>query len=298
MPDLLRDSVLGQFLNSVSGGRILPYSDQRNGFAVPKHFRADFISRSASRATIVGDATPPGLKKVASAEKSLSDLASPTLDLPSYPETAVTSSAASTRTVVRDSTISAITTAVVDAAECRLRKGVNSNPEEGDAFCEKARDELAVAKLHPEQVSEQDSNLVGWYGASDPDNPRYYDSLPLRQLPDTHRLHLEIGHYSRDLSSLSLFPCLHSQVSYDGSLILSSSTDWFVRSLHRLRHLHFVDPIHDGFVRHISNTSDAWPHIICAGLRHRTHVSGSSSRYAINRPKPSLYRWSCSVPAI
>ncbi|KAF7978259.1 hypothetical protein HWV62_1086 [Athelia sp. TMB] len=172
MPDLIRDSVLGQFLNSVSGGRILPYSDQRVGFVVPKHFRADFISRSASRATIIGDSTSPALKKISSSEKSLSDLASPTLDLPSYPETAVTSSAASTRTVVQDSTISAITTAVVDAAECRLRKGVNSNPEEGNAFCEKARDELAVAKLHPEQVSEQDPNLVGWYGANDPDNPR------------------------------------------------------------------------------------------------------------------------------
>ncbi|KZP16134.1 MFS general substrate transporter [Athelia psychrophila] len=167
MKDILRDSVLGQFLNSVSGGRILPYSDQREGFVIPDQFRTDFLSRSASRATIVGDTTPPDLKKIPSIEKSLSDL-----PLPTYPQSALTSSAASTRTVVWGNTTSATTTAVVDGAECRLRKGANSSPEEGNAFCEKVRDELANAKIHPEKVQEQPSNLVGWYGPDDSDNPR------------------------------------------------------------------------------------------------------------------------------
>ncbi|KZP04827.1 MFS general substrate transporter [Athelia psychrophila] len=140
MKDILRDSVLGQILNSISGGRILPYSDQREDFVIPDHFRTDSLSRSASRATIVGDATD--LKKISSIEKPLSDL-----PLPTYPQSALTS----------------------DGAERRLSKGAL---EEGNPFYEKVRDELAIAKLHPEQVKAQPSNLVGWYGPEDQDNPR------------------------------------------------------------------------------------------------------------------------------
>lgn len=138
MSDLLRDSVVGQFLNFVSGGRVLPYADQRDDFVVPAHFRTDGISRSASRATIVGDTSPPDLKKVVSVEKSLSEFAAPTL--------------------------------------------TNADPEGGNPDLEKLRDELAIAKLHPEQVTEQDPNLVGWYGPDDQDNPRYA-SLPSGRLP-------------------------------------------------------------------------------------------------------------------
>lgn len=167
MKDILRDSVLGQFLNSVSGGRILPYSDQRKDFVVPERFRTDFLSRSGSRATIVGDSTPPDLKKIVSVEKSLSEL-----PLPTYPQTALTSSAASTRTVVRDSTISAAETAIVDAAAKRLQQGGDVNLEDGNVGWEKHRDDLANVQLHPDQVQVQDSNLVGWYGPDDSDNPR------------------------------------------------------------------------------------------------------------------------------
>ena len=141
MSDLLRDSVVGQFLNFVSGGRVLPYSDQRDDFVVPEQFRTDFISRSASRVTVVGDAPQPDLKKVASDEKSLSDLASPTL--------------------------------------------TNADAEKGNPNLEKAQDELAIAKLHPELVAEQDPNLVGWYGPDDQDNPRYA-SLSSRRLLGTY----------------------------------------------------------------------------------------------------------------
>ncbi|KAF7978652.1 hypothetical protein HWV62_45166 [Athelia sp. TMB] len=128
MSDILRDSVVGQFLNFASGGRVLPYADQRDDFVVPEQFRTDFISRSASRATVVGDTPQSDVKKIASDEKSLSELASPTL--------------------------------------------TNADAEEGNPNLEKARDELAIAKLHPEQVAQQDPNLVGWYGPDDQDNPR------------------------------------------------------------------------------------------------------------------------------
>ncbi|KZP04822.1 MFS general substrate transporter [Athelia psychrophila] len=170
MKDILRDSVLGQFLNYISGGRMLPYSDQREDFVIPDHFQTNFISRSASHATTVGDTTPSDLKKIPSIDRSLSNLPLPTI--PVYLQSALTSSVASTRTVVRDNAISATTNAVVDNTEGRFSKGPNSNLEEGNAFCEKVRDELANAQLHPDQVKEQPSNLVGWYGPQDQDNPR------------------------------------------------------------------------------------------------------------------------------
>lgn len=38
MSDLLRDSTLGQFLNYVSSGRVLPYADQRPTYVVPDRY--------------------------------------------------------------------------------------------------------------------------------------------------------------------------------------------------------------------------------------------------------------------
>jgi DHA1 family multidrug resistance protein-like MFS transporter len=38
MRDIIRDSTVGQIINSVSGGRYLPYADQRDDYAIPAHF--------------------------------------------------------------------------------------------------------------------------------------------------------------------------------------------------------------------------------------------------------------------
>ncbi|KAF7978666.1 hypothetical protein HWV62_45194 [Athelia sp. TMB] len=161
MSDLLRDSVVGQFLNFVSGGRVLPYADQRDDFVVPAHLRSDGISRSASRATIVGDTSPPDLKKVVSVEKSLSEFAAPTL--------------------------------------------TNADPEGGNPDLEKVRDELAIAKLHPEQVTEQDPNLVGWYGPDDQDNPRlafFSDLSSHRGLTSRFAVYVGSAIYTSSIPSL------------------------------------------------------------------------------------------------
>jgi MFS transporter, DHA1 family, multidrug resistance protein len=37
MLDLVRDSTVGGILNHISGGRILPYADQRAGYRPPNH---------------------------------------------------------------------------------------------------------------------------------------------------------------------------------------------------------------------------------------------------------------------
>ena len=36
--DIFRDSTVGQFINFVSGGKLLPYQEEQPQFVVPKHF--------------------------------------------------------------------------------------------------------------------------------------------------------------------------------------------------------------------------------------------------------------------
>jgi MFS transporter, DHA1 family, multidrug resistance protein len=64
MKDILRDSTVGQFLNSVSGGHILPYADQKPGFVFPDRSQGDSFSGTS---TMVRDSTgtmpPPRLNK-------------------------------------------------------------------------------------------------------------------------------------------------------------------------------------------------------------------------------------------
>ncbi|KAJ7791962.1 major facilitator superfamily domain-containing protein [Mycena olivaceomarginata] len=59
--DLIRDSTIGQIVNYVSGGRFLPYPEQRPGYVVPKHFLLPSSERKQSdglasdAATLCGD---------------------------------------------------------------------------------------------------------------------------------------------------------------------------------------------------------------------------------------------------
>lgn len=63
MFDILRESTVGEILNRVSGGRILPYPDQRPDFVIPKRYLATSsppsgsapITRAASSATLAAD---------------------------------------------------------------------------------------------------------------------------------------------------------------------------------------------------------------------------------------------------
>ena len=46
MFDLIRDSTFGNLLNSLSGGRILPFADQRQDYVVPERYLSPSSSRS------------------------------------------------------------------------------------------------------------------------------------------------------------------------------------------------------------------------------------------------------------
>ncbi|KAJ7136158.1 major facilitator superfamily domain-containing protein [Mycena epipterygia] len=60
--DLIRDSTIGQIINYLSSGRLLPYPEQRPGYVVPKHFllpsseRKDSDAVASDAVTLCGDA--------------------------------------------------------------------------------------------------------------------------------------------------------------------------------------------------------------------------------------------------
>ncbi|KAE9383353.1 hypothetical protein BT96DRAFT_1036140 [Gymnopus androsaceus JB14] len=58
--DIIRDSTVGQFLNLISNGRLLPYQEQRPEFVVPAHFLPPSTSEpewdASDAATLCGDA--------------------------------------------------------------------------------------------------------------------------------------------------------------------------------------------------------------------------------------------------
>ena len=49
MKDIIRDSTIGQVINNLSGGRYLPYADQRSDYTVPTRF---FLPASTSQADV------------------------------------------------------------------------------------------------------------------------------------------------------------------------------------------------------------------------------------------------------
>ena len=159
MIDIIRDSTVGQVVNKLSHGRLLPYADQRADYVVPERYR--HLSAPLPRTdTTVDDSNhytaPTPEKGLSSGETSRV----PTR--PTSPEAALTSSRASARTLVRDSVIS-ITPTV----------GKTTDVEEGDMVAETFREKLAAAKLHPEMEVKTNPFLVDWDGPNDPENPRY-----------------------------------------------------------------------------------------------------------------------------
>ncbi|KAL8291587.1 hypothetical protein RQP46_002565 [Phenoliferia psychrophenolica] len=77
MKDIIRDSSVGQILNSLSNGRILPYPDQREDFVVPARYLAKAITPSG---TLSGSATPSDAVTLVDAEGALKPRSSSDLE--------------------------------------------------------------------------------------------------------------------------------------------------------------------------------------------------------------------------
>jgi len=147
MIDLIRDSTAGLLLNWASGGRLLPFPDQRHNFVVPAHLLPTASSSSSS-------AGP------AAAYPSLAfEPVSPSDTVVSSPRGSVAN------TLVGAAGVCAPAPGhVKDAVE--LSKGKDATDLE---LCK--TDPLVEKPLSPETVAAH-PELVTWYGDDDQENPR------------------------------------------------------------------------------------------------------------------------------
>jgi len=166
MKDIVRDSVVGQILNFLSNGRLLPYADQKSGYVVPEKYRLQTapISRTAT-ITDVYIPSPP--------EKSLSsdNISSPPTSMP--PETGIATRNTSAHTLGPEIDI---TTTSEDGKESRPQTAGSDEKgdlEKGSELSEALREGSVVAKLQPDDEVKKSYDIVEWDGLDDPDNPRY-----------------------------------------------------------------------------------------------------------------------------
>lgn len=142
MKDLVRDSIIGQAINKLSSGRLLPYPDQRPGYQIPERYLRPSLGQ---KATITEEGIPEKKLGVSSFISSPAPSHSPA---PSRPITPPRSpSNASARTLTRG-----------------LPTPRVSSIEDGDLTYEKGD---LIAAQEP-----TDPYLVGWNGPNDPDNPK------------------------------------------------------------------------------------------------------------------------------
>lgn len=200
--DIFRDSTIGQFLNSLSGGRLLPYEDQRPGYAIPSHFLPPTASRPVSVALSVVSKTRDDVKKeealpadVPASNKRASTFTVIALD--ARPPSRISDGGRLSPYTERRSSVYTIPSQfVVPASESEIAfapigepaaledgsKKINESVE--SLAVEVKRDSVALAlvkevedggRTSPSQIMgfHPDLNLVGWDGKDDPDNPRF-----------------------------------------------------------------------------------------------------------------------------
>lgn len=132
MFDLIRESTVGELINKVSGGRLLPYPDQRTGFAIPKAYLATSSPASTS--------APISRAETLAGDKPAADDANPKkLDTDAAPEPERTNIA-------------------VEKVETW----------DSDVTLEAGPSGVAAEAL----VDTKGYQLVDWYSETDPENPR------------------------------------------------------------------------------------------------------------------------------
>lgn len=172
MKDILRDSTVGQFVNYVSGGGLLPYPEQRSDFVIPERYLARSLSRNEKSVAI---------------DVEIPDENNRRLSLVAFP--ANVDPVASQNTLVREPDLVVPIPVTTD------------DPEQGDELEEKKRDGLAKAKHdtafgNPEIKPQYE--LVEWYGPDDSDNPRRVSSTLLNtSFLQFHAI--ETGHWAKDV---------------------------------------------------------------------------------------------------
>lgn len=189
MWDILRESTVGELVNYASGGRILPYPDQRPDFVVPEKFLAS-SSMSNESTHVMNDEKSPN-EKPATASEDLEEVPSTPADdtkqhLPpsdgtstvadaqnvkngnstwgSGAPTRIPSSEAVDTPKSDDAVITAKAREAGDVDDKTAARDVEGHPQELDKALETA------------QVDIGNHILVDWYGEDDPENPRNWSS--------------------------------------------------------------------------------------------------------------------------
>ncbi|KAF9524757.1 major facilitator superfamily domain-containing protein [Crepidotus variabilis] len=153
MIDIIRDSTVGFFVNRISGGRLLPFNDQRPDYVIPDKYAVT----SPVESKIPSAANEPAFneKSVKSAEISVVPV--PTRSSSPSTNPNVLKSVESTQIDPRSSYLSGNSTLKFNEADLE-----NGSPDD-----EKGRENEVV-----EEVQDSIYILVDWDGPEDPENPR------------------------------------------------------------------------------------------------------------------------------
>ncbi|KAF9528559.1 major facilitator superfamily domain-containing protein [Crepidotus variabilis] len=156
MVDLIRDSTVGFFVNRISGGRVLPFNDQRPDYIIPNKY---LISPVKTEIPSASDGPALNEKLVESAEISVVPVPTRPPSPPSPPTTPdrLNSAAEARRIEPRSSFLSGNST---------LKNSDEADLESGSSDDQKARENEVVEDVQDIYV------LVDWDGLEDPENPR------------------------------------------------------------------------------------------------------------------------------
>lgn len=159
MWDILRESMLGEAANRLSGGRLLPFPEQRPDFVIPERYLASpSLSPATTRATAPSDDKP-------ASENSADD------DEKKNRESTWTSHAPT-----RIPSSEALDISSANGGAQQHPKALDGVTAEVAKDLEAQPDQLERA-LEVAQVEIGDHIIVDWYGDDDPENPQNWSTV-------------------------------------------------------------------------------------------------------------------------
>lgn len=167
MYDIIRDSTIGQLINTASRGRLLPYTDQKPDYVVPDAYQPP-SSRVPSRPVSISHHS-----SASNREKTNTTVAtSPVISPPVAHEPAIVTENTSVHTLERENTIESSGPFVPSRTQTHTGDsetvgGLEAGNVSGTTF----RGDASGEKF-PSVREKSSYQLVDWDGPNDQDNPR------------------------------------------------------------------------------------------------------------------------------
>jgi len=155
MWDIIRESTVGEIINLISRGRLLPYPDQRPGFVIPERYLLSRDETSPTPGASFSTHPVDGAGAIDESAKSPQWLSDAPTRIPS------------------SDTIRSEADRLSKSSAARATKDLEGGDVHPDA--EASPKELEQA-LETAQVEVGDYILVDWYRDDDPENPRNWSS--------------------------------------------------------------------------------------------------------------------------